>query len=106
MEGMRVPDPAPAVEGHHNGELRYLFAMCNDLLRTIRPPESAAGRIEMYRHLDEAMDALGVIRTRLEVAAVLGNVPGVTSGQGSSPLASAAVDRFVRAMIVIARRDT
>ncbi len=59
MDGIGVPDAAPAVEGHHNGELRYLFAMCHDLLRTIRPPESAAGRIEMYRQLDEAMERWG-----------------------------------------------
>jgi hypothetical protein len=106
MDGIQVPDAAPAVAGHHDDDLCYLLAICGTLLRDMRLPEGAAELIERFRQLDELKSALDTIRTRLEVAAVLGHVPGATPGPGNSRMASEAVARLVRAMIVIARRDT
>jgi hypothetical protein len=86
--------------------------MCNRSLREMTLPEDSAGLIEGYRRLDELSAALGTVRTRLEVAVVLSRVPIATSGVGTSPMASEAVERLRRALInvlainVRAHRDT
>jgi hypothetical protein len=86
--------------------------MCNRSLREMTLPEDSAGLIEGYRRLDELSAALGTVRTRLEVAVVLSRVPIATSGVGTSPMASEAVERLRRALInvmainVIAQGET
>jgi hypothetical protein len=98
-------------------DLRGVVAVCSLALQQIAVPEGSAEQIEFCRRLDEVGSALATVRTRLEVAAVLSRAPIVTSGIGTSPMASEAADRLRRAMInllavniravnVIAQRDT
>ncbi|KQR67015.1 hypothetical protein ASF98_08510 [Arthrobacter sp. Leaf337] len=97
--------------------LPAVVAICSLALRQITVPEGSAEQIEFCRRLDDVVSALAIVRTRLQVAAVLSRAPIATSGIGTSPLASEAADRLRRAMInllavniravtVIAQRDT
>ena len=88
-------------------KLRRVMAMCGRALEEVTLPESNAGRIEFWRRLEELSSALATVKTRLEVALVLSRVPTATSGVGTSPMASEAVDRLLLALNnVIAFRDT
>ena len=70
-------------------------------------PESSAGLIESWQRLEELSSALATVKTLLEVALVLSRAPTATSGVGTSPMASEAVDRLLLALNnVIAFRDT
>jgi len=107
MDGNQGPEGASAMAGRDDYDLRSLITMCNRSLREITLPEDSAGLIEHHRRLDELSSALSTVRTRLEVAVVLSRVPVATSGAGTSPMASEAVDRLRRAIInVIAQGDT
>ena len=65
-------------------KLRSVIAMCGRALEEVTLPESSAGRIEIWRRLDELSAALATVRTRLEVAVVLSRVPISTSGMGTT----------------------
>lgn len=86
-------------------ELLSFITMCSRSLREMTLPEDSAGMVEKYRQLDELISAVDTVGTRLEVAVVLGRVPGVTSGMWTSPMASEALDRLRRAINVIAHWD-
>lgn len=88
-------------------KFRIVLVMFARALEEVTLPESSAGRIEFCRRLEELSAAVATVRTRLEVAVVLRHAPISTSGVGTSPMASAAVDRLLLALInVIAFRDT
>ncbi len=97
------------MDGNHGPEdrLRSVLVMCARALEEVTLPESNAGRIEFRRRLEELSSAVATVRTRFEVALVLDRVPRSTSGVGTSPMASEAVDRLLLALInVLAFRDT
>jgi hypothetical protein len=88
-------------------ELRSVVAMCGRAVDKVTLPETNPGRIELLRRVEDVISALATVRTRLEVGLVLSRVPTATSGVGTSPMASAAVDRLLLAINnVIAFRDT
>ena len=88
------------------GELRSVIAMCGRALEEVTLPESSAGQIESLRRLEELGSALATVMTRLEVAVVLSRGPILTSGVGTSAMASEAVDRLLVAINnVVAVRD-
>ncbi|MET3951719.1 hypothetical protein [Arthrobacter sp. UYEF36] len=88
-------------------ELRSVIAMCGRALEEVTLPESSAGQIEACRRLEELSAAFATVRTRLEVALVLGRVPISASGTGTTSMASEAVDRLLLALNnVLALRDT
>ena len=94
-------------EAELQDELRSVIAMCDRALDWFSLPESQAGRLESLRRLDELSSALATVRIRFEVALVLSRAPRPTSGVGTSPMASEAVDRLMLAVNnVIALRDT
>lgn len=96
------------MDGNHGpqDELLSAIAMCGRAFEEVTLPKSNAGRIELWRRLEELSSAMATVRTRLEVALVLSRVP-IASGVGTSPMASEAVDRLLLALInVIAFRDT
>ena len=87
-------------------ELRTVMAMCGRALEEVTLPETNPGRIELLRRVEDVISALVTVRTRLEVALVLGRVPRATSGVGTSAMASEAVDRLLVAINnVVAFRD-
>ncbi|MET4096008.1 hypothetical protein ABIB51_002956 [Arthrobacter sp. UYCu712] len=97
------------MDGNHGpeDELRSVIGMCSRALEGFTLPESSAGLLEAWRRLDELGSALATLKTRLEVAVVLTRVPLSTSGLGTSPMASEAVDRLILAVNnVIALRET
>ncbi|MDP9981507.1 hypothetical protein J2W14_000887 [Pseudarthrobacter oxydans] len=97
------------MDGNHGPEDRHrsVLVMCARALEEVTLPESNAGRIEFRRRLEELSSAVATVRTRFEVALVLDRVPRSTSGVGTSPIASEAVDRLLLALInVLAFRDT
>ena len=104
MDGNNGPDDASSVAARGNDELQDLPR--TRILRDMHQAEDPAGVIGQYRRLEELYSALGTLLTRLEVALVLGSVPGVPPEPGSSPMASEALGRLRRAINVIARRDT
>ncbi|MCI9871770.1 hypothetical protein [Arthrobacter humicola] len=104
MDGKQGPDEASSVAGHGDEDLQELLAFCSRVLRDQRQPEDRAGILEQYRRLDELHSAIDALLMRFRLDVFLGSVPGVTPG--SSPMASEAVERFRRAINVIARRDT
>jgi hypothetical protein len=101
MDGNHGPEDEGQIE------LRSVIAMCDRALEGFTLPESKAGMLESLRRLEKLSSALATVRTRFEVALVLSRAPRPTSGVGTSPMASEAVDRLLRAVItVIALRDT
>lgn len=106
MDGNQGPDEASSVAASGNDALLDLLRTVDRVLRDMHRAEDPAGGIEQYRRLEELNSALGTLLTRLQLAIVLGSVPGVTPGTGSSPMASDALGRLRRAINVIARRDT
>ncbi|WP_160664796.1 hypothetical protein [Pseudarthrobacter sp. ATCC 49987] len=106
MDGNQGPDEALSVAESGNDELLDLLRTVSRILQDVHQAEDPAGVIEQYRRLEGLNSALGTLRTRLQLAIVLGSVPGVTPGTGSSPMASDALGRLRRAINVIARRDT
>ena len=87
-------------------ELRTVMAMCGRAIEEVTLPETNPGRIELLRRVEDVISALATVRTRLEVALVLGRVPRATSGVGTSAMASEAVDRLLVAINnVVAFRD-
>ncbi|WP_024367592.1 hypothetical protein [Arthrobacter sp. TB 26] len=106
MDGNQGPDEASSVAASGNDALLDLLRTVDLVLRDMHRAEDPAGGIEQYRRLEELNSALGTLLTRLQLAIVLGSVPGVTPGTGSSPMASDALGRLRRAINVIARRDT
>ena len=92
------------MDGNHGpeDELLSAIAMCGRAFEEVTLPKSNAGRIELWRRLEELTSALTTVRTSLEVALVLSRGPTATS-----PMASEAVDRLLLAINnVIAFRDT
>ena len=88
-------------------EILSALAMCGPALEEVTLPKSNAGRIELWRRLEELSSAMATVRTRLEVALVLSRVPTSPSGVGTTPMASEAVDRLLLAINnVRAFRDT
>ena len=106
MDGNNGPDEASSVAARGNDELQDLLRTGAHILRYMHQAEDPAGVIEQYRRLEELNTALDTLLTRLQLAVVLGSVPGVTPEPGSSPMASAALGRLRRAINVIARWDT
>ena len=106
MDGIQGPEVASSVAGRADDEFQELLAFCTRTLQDIRQAEDRAGIIAQYCRLDELTSALDTLRTRLEIDVVLGSVPGVTTGPGSSPMFSEAVQKLRTAINVIARRDT
>ena len=97
------------MDGNHGpqNELLSAIAMCGRAFEKVTLPKSNAGRIELWRRLEELNSALATVRTRLEVALVLSRVPTSPSEVGTSPMASEAVDRLLLAVNnVIAFRET
>lgn len=97
------------MDGTHGPEdkFRSVIAMCGRALEEFTLPESQAGRIEAWQRLEELSSALATVRTRFEVALVLSRAPRSTSGVGTSPMASEALERLMLAVNnVIALRDT
>ena len=97
------------MDGNHGpqDELLSAIAMCGGAFEEVTLPKSNAGRIELWRRLEELSSALATVRTRLEVALVLGRVPRSASGAGTTSMASEAVDRLLWALSnVVALRDT
>ena len=88
-------------------KLLSAIAICGRALEEVTLPKSNAGRIEMWRRLDELSAALAAVRTRLEVAVILSRVPISTSGAGTTAMATEAADRLLLAVNnVLALRDT
>jgi hypothetical protein len=101
MDGNHVP------EDKVQDELRSVMTMCDRALEEFTLPESQAGLLESLRRVEELSSALANVRTRFEVGLVLSRAPRSTSGVGTSPMASEAADRLLRAVNnVIALRDT
>ena len=105
MDGNHGPDEASSVAGRGNDELQDLLRTDARILRNMHQAEDPAGVIEQYRRLEELNSALGTLLTRLQLAIVLGSVPGVTPEPGSSPMASEALGRLRRPINVTASRD-
>jgi len=106
MDGNNGPDEASSVAARGNDELQDLLRSGTRILRDMHQAEDPAGVIEQFRRSEELNSALGTLLTRLQVAIVLGSVPGVPPEPGSSPMASHALGRLRRAINVLARRDT
>ena len=106
MDGNNGPDEASSVAARGNDDLQDLLRTGVRILRDMHQAEDPAGVIEQYRRLEELKSALGTLLTRLQLAIVLGSVPGVTPEPGSSPMASEALGRLRRAINVITTRDT
>jgi hypothetical protein len=106
MDGKQRRDVALSVAGRGDEELRDVLRLCSRTLRDVRMAKDPAEIIEQYRRLDEFGSALDTVRTRLQLAVVLGSVPGVVSGPGRPPINPEALARLRRAINVIARRDT
>jgi hypothetical protein len=110
MDCNQRPDVASSVAGRGDDELQNLLAFCAGTLRDMRQAGERAGIIEagifeQYRRLDELRSAMDTLLTRLQLAVLLGRLPGVTSGPGRSPMDSEAVERIRRAINVIAGTD-
>jgi hypothetical protein len=87
------------VAGRDEVNLPGVVAVCGLALQHITLPEGSAERTEFCRRLDEVGLALATVRTRLEVGAVLSRAPIATCGLGTSPMASEAAERLLRAMV-------
>lgn len=97
---------ASSAVGRGHEELRNVLALCDRTLLDVRTAQDPGGIAGLHRRLNEFGSALATVRTRLEVAVVLGNVPGVVSGPQGGPVPPEALERLRRAINVIARRDT
>lgn len=79
--------------------LSRVVEVCSLALRQITVPEGSAELSEFCRRLDEVGSALATIGTRAQVAVVLSRAPMGPCGVGTSPMASEAADRLLRATI-------
>lgn len=81
------------------GNLRSVIALCCRALEEMALPEGSAGLIESAPRLEELKSAIATVTTRLEVAVVLRRGPAVALEDGSTPMATEAVDRLLLALI-------
>ena len=79
--------------------LPRVVEVCSLALRQITVPEGSAELFEFCRRLDEVGSALATIGTRAQVAVVLSRARIGPCGFGTSPMASEAADRLLRATI-------
>jgi len=106
MDDNQESEAVSLVMRRGDDELQDVFRLCADTLRDLRLARTAAGRVEQLRRIDRLGSALANLRIRLELADLLGDVPGVSTGPGKGPADSAALEALRRALNVIARRDT
>ncbi|KIS28335.1 hypothetical protein TV39_05970 [Arthrobacter sp. SPG23] len=112
MDGNQGSEAAQATAGSDGDNFLSLLRMCGRAIEEMRPPEEPDGQEEFYRRVDELNSALAAVRMRLQVALVVSRGPVATTGVGTTPMASQAVDRLLLALVrvlamdVRARRDT